>query len=198
MHEDEWIENLRTALAGRPPRSVGREPYHTEAAVAIMLRARADLELLLIRRALRDGDPWSGHIAFPGGRRAAADADLVGTALREAEEETGIDIRKVGRLLGSLDEVEPGSRRLPPLIVSPFVVAVPTDTEPVPQLPEVEHLRWIPLAALRDPAAASSIRIPTGDATVRFPALAVQDYTIWGLTWRILRQFLGVVEAAGL
>jgi 8-oxo-dGTP pyrophosphatase MutT (NUDIX family) len=198
MPEDERIERLRDALARHPHRGVGREAFHAEAAVAIVVRAREDLELLLIRRALRDGDPWSGHIAFPGGRRAADDTDLAGTALREAEEETGIEVRAVGRLLGTLDEVEPGSRRLPPLIISPFVVAVPPYIEPVPQVAEVEHARWAPLGALRDPQAASSIRIPTGDMTVRFPALAFEDYTIWGLTYRILRQFLGVVEMAGL
>jgi 8-oxo-dGTP pyrophosphatase MutT (NUDIX family) len=198
MHEDERIGRLRAALAGHPLRSVDREAFHAEAAVALVIRAREDLELLLIRRAHREGDPWSGHIAFPGGRRARDDADLAGTALREALEETGIDVRAVGRLLGSLDEVEPGSRRLPPLIVSPFVVAVPPTVEPVPQLAEVEHIRWAPLAALRDPHAASSIRIPTGGMTVRFPALAFEDYTIWGLTYRILRQFLAIADEAGL
>jgi 8-oxo-dGTP pyrophosphatase MutT (NUDIX family) len=198
MQEDERIGRLREALARHSPQSVNREAFHAEAAVALVVRARADLELLLIRRALRDGDPWSGHIAFPGGRRAAGDADLAGTALREAEEETGIEVRAVGRLLGSLDEVEPGSRRLPPLVISPFVVVVPPKVEPVPHLAEVEHIRWAPLAALRERRASSFVRIPTGDVTVRFPALAFEDYMIWGLTYRILRQFLGVVEAAGL
>jgi len=198
MEPDERIGRLRRALAERSRRSVDREAFHAEAAVALVVRPREELELLLIRRATRDGDPWSGHVAFPGGRRSARDADLVVTALREAEEETGIAVGAVGELLGPLDEVEPGSRRLPPLVIAPHVVAVPASIEPVPSLAEVEHLRWAPLPALRERSAASTIRIGTGDAAREFPALSFEYYTIWGLTYRILQQFLEVAESAGL
>lgn len=198
MRGDERIARVREVLGARPWRSVSREAFHGEAAVALVLRPRDELELLLIRRAVREGDPWSGHIAFPGGRRDAQDADLIGTALREAEEETGILMREVGDPLGALDEVEPGSRRLPPLVISPHVVAVPPGVEPIPQLAEVEHLRWAPLSALRDQGAATSIRVVTAEATLRFPAVNFEDYTIWGLTYRILQQFLNVIETADL
>jgi 8-oxo-dGTP pyrophosphatase MutT (NUDIX family) len=198
MPGDERIVRLRAALAARPAREVSREAYHGEAAVALVIRPRAELELLLIRRAVRAGDPWSGHVAFPGGRRDARDADLAGTALREAEEETGIAIRHVGDLLGTLDEVEPGSHRLPRLIITPHVVAVPPEVEPTPFLAEVEHLRWAPLPALRDGGAATSVHVALADSTVKYPALNYEDYTVWGLTYRILQQFLSVIEEAAL
>lgn len=198
MRIDDRIDRLRKTLAALPNHSVDRESHHAEAAVALVLRARTELELLLVRRAERTGDPWSGHIAFPGGRRAADDADLVATALREAQEETGIDFHRLGELLGTLDEVEPGSRRLPSLVISPHVVAVPPSVEPVPDLAEVEHARWVPLSALRDERSTSWIRIPADGVVKRFPAIEYEDYTIWGLTYRILRQFLEVTEAAGL
>lgn len=198
MHIDDPFDRLRTALSEFQNRSVDRESRHAEAAVALVVRHRGELELLLIRRAERAGDPWSGHIAFPGGRRASGDTDLAGTALREAQEETGIDFREVGVLLGTLDEVEPGSRRLPALVVSPHVVAVPPTIEPVPDRAEVEHARWARLSALREESAATWIRIPADGLVKRFPAIAYEDYTIWGLTYRILQQFLEVAGAAGL
>jgi 8-oxo-dGTP pyrophosphatase MutT (NUDIX family) len=197
MRIDDRFDRLRDALTAFQNRSVDRASHHAEAAVALVVRDRGELEVLLIRRAERAGDPWSGHIAFPGGRRASGDADLVGTALREAQEETGIDFREVGVLLGTLDEVEPGSRRLPSLVISPHVVAVPPTVEPEPDLAEVEHARWAPLSALREESAAAWIRIPTDGVVKRFPAIEFEDYTIWGLTYRILQQFLEVAEAAG-
>ncbi|MGH7339454.1 MAG: NUDIX domain-containing protein, partial [Candidatus Rokuibacteriota bacterium] len=69
-----------------------RDPDHREAAVALLVRPRADLEILLIKRAEHPRDPWSGHMALPGGRRSTTDADLVATAFRETEEETGVPV----------------------------------------------------------------------------------------------------------
>ena len=104
------------------------------AAVILLLRPAAkatageadgSAEVLFIRRAQREGDPWSGHIAFPGGRPAAADPDLLAVAVRETTEEVGIDVLRGGRVLGRLPTVEPQSRRLPPVDVTPFVALAP-------------------------------------------------------------------------
>jgi 8-oxo-dGTP pyrophosphatase MutT (NUDIX family) len=171
---------------------------HREAAVAIVVRALADLEVLLIRRTEREGDPWSGHVAFPGGRRSTGDADLRVTALRETEEETGIGVSRVGRLLGSLDEVEPGTHRLPPVVIAPFVIAVPGDVVAVPNPAEVVDAEWVSLSALRRREAISELRVQRHDFDQTFPTLVYREYVIWGLTHRILGQFLTVASEAGL
>lgn len=90
--QDPRLELLRRALRARGAMRLERRPEHREAAVALLLRPREQLEILLIKRAERDTDPWSGHMALPGGRREPGDADLVTTAFRETEEETGVPL----------------------------------------------------------------------------------------------------------
>ncbi|MGH7466016.1 MAG: NUDIX domain-containing protein, partial [Longimicrobiales bacterium] len=92
MLDEPRIARLRRAFESRPARAADRLPEQREAAVAILVRPRDALELLLIRRAELHGDPWSGHIALPGGRRAPDDADLLATACRETEEEVGVPV----------------------------------------------------------------------------------------------------------
>jgi hypothetical protein len=70
------------------------------------------------------GDPWSGHVAFPGGRAEPGDASPWHTAARETWEETGLDLLAAGRLLGTLDELYPRTPVLPPVVVRPHVAVV--------------------------------------------------------------------------
>lgn len=191
---DPRINLIRRAFENRPAAAAERAPHHREAAVALLLRARQSLELLLIRRADLPGDPWSGHVALPGGRRAPDDSDLFATACRETEEEVGVPVARVGRFLGALDELAPSSPRLPPILVAPFVVEVPPDTAALPAPREVQAAFWLPLDVLRDSSVASEILIETNGARRRFPSVVYGDYVIWGLTYRILRQFLEVID----
>ncbi|MGH7449270.1 MAG: NUDIX hydrolase, partial [Longimicrobiales bacterium] len=186
------IARLRRAFESRPARAADRLPEQREAAVAILVRPRDALELLLIRRAELHGDPWSGHIALPGGRRAPDDADLLATACRETEEEVGVPVHRVGAFIGALDEVAPASLRLPPILVAPFVLAVPAATTAVPDPREVQAAFWVPLETLRDRTAASEILIEGVGPSIRFPSITYADHVIWGLTYRILQQFLDV------
>jgi 8-oxo-dGTP pyrophosphatase MutT (NUDIX family) len=190
---DPRLLRLRRALARRTPRAVGRSGQG-EAAVALLVRPREGLELLLIRRAELRGDPWSGHVALPGGRRAPHDPDLLTTAARETEEEVGVPLHATGRLIGPLDELSPATPLLPPLVIAPFVMAVPPETTSRPDGREVQSALWVPVDALRQAGARSSttIELPTGRRD--FPCLVYQDFVIWGLTYRILEQFLAIVE----
>lgn len=199
---------LEAALASRPAflAAAGAGAGAGRAAVALLLRpAEPHPELLLIRRAEREGDPWSGHMAFPGGRASPADADAVATAARESAEEVGIDPARDGRLLGALDEVAPRSSRGPAgLVVSAFVFVVGAEAEAVPNH-EVQEALWISVAELLRPEAVIEYLYehePPEGSTMRFPAFDARGYVVWGMTHRILTGFLELyaqvmAEAAG-
>jgi 8-oxo-dGTP pyrophosphatase MutT (NUDIX family) len=192
--DDARFSALRHAFEHYAPRIADRYEGAREAAVALLVRAHDELEILLIKRAEHESDPWSGHMALPGGRRDHADSDLLHTALRETEEEVGVAISRDMQLLGALDEVSPRNPRLPPIIISPFAFAVPVDTTPVIDTSEVEAAIWVPLSALRDESAASEILITLEGGSRAFPSLTYGEYVIWGLTHRILLQFLEITE----
>lgn len=193
MLNDPRISQLRRTFESRPASAAHRAPDQREAAVALLVRPRQTLEVLLIRRSELHGDPWSGHIALPGGRRAGSDRDLLATACRETLEEVGIPVHRIGTFLGALDEVAPASRRIPRILVAPFVLGVPADTRAIPDPREVQAAFWVPVEALRDRNAASEILVDGDAGPLRFPSLTYEDYVIWGLTYRILEQFLGAV-----
>lgn len=197
--DDPRLALLRGALQRRPAARLPRAPNTIEAAVALIVRPRESLELLLIKRAEHEGDPWSGHIALPGGRRHAEDEDLLATAMRETAEETAVPLARTGRFLGALDEVEPRTPRLPPIVIAPFVLAVGPDTTAVPDPREVDAALWVPLEALRDPAAASELLIDLEEGERRaFPSLRYGNHVIWGLTHRILLDFMDIAEECGV
>ena len=161
-----------------------------QASVAVVLRARHPLELLLIKRARSERDPWSGHMALPGGRRDPTDVSAEDTARRETLEETGVDLAGAEPTLGRLDPLSPSSVRLPRLRIAPFVFGVSADQEARPTSPEVDQVFWIPLSRLRDSATRSTITIPLPGGPRNFPSFLVEGEHVWGLTYRILEQFL--------
>lgn len=195
--DDPRFEALRAALARRPPLTAPPGAAAARAAVALLLReAGTELELLLIRRAEREGDPWSGHMALPGGRAAPEDAGLAATAARETREEVGIDVEAGGRLLGALDDLVPRSERLPGIVVSPYVFAVPPDARATPNH-EVQAALWVAVGELLDPAAAVEYLHEMGDGTtLPFPALGARGNVVWGMTHRILTGFLELYAGA--
>ena len=163
-----------------------------DAAVAVIFRVSDEdsLELLMIERASYEGDPWSGHVAFPGGRREPHDATLVDTALRETREEIGIDLSADGQLLGALGRLDPVSPSLPPLSIAPFVALLMRDA-PLALSDEVAEAFWVPLAILQHPEASSDVEVLLSNGTRRTVRAFVHGrYTIWGLTERIIRDLL--------
>lgn len=180
---------LQRALAARPAALAERDEPFKEAAVALVLRpAGEDLELLLMRRALRDGDPWSGQVGLPGGRFDASDASLEHTALRETFEEVGIDLRRDGEVLGQLDELRPRTPVLPPIIVRPFVCALHGEARIVTNH-EVAELRWVRLGELFHPATRVRTSVRVRDIQMKVDAYQLGDFTVWGMTERILATF---------
>ena len=114
------LVRLGRGLAERPGKPIEAEPLMRWAAIALVIRPQpAEPELLMIKRAEIEGDPWSGHIACPGGRAEPGDRDLEHTAIRETWEETGIDLARDGKILGTLDDVSPRTPVLPPIVIRP-------------------------------------------------------------------------------
>jgi 8-oxo-dGTP pyrophosphatase MutT (NUDIX family) len=187
------VARLRAALAQRPGvrLEVTEEPMRL-AAIALVLRPTetAAPELLMIKRAEAERDPWSGHVACPGGRMEPGDHDLEQTAIRETWEETGVDLLRDGRILGALDDITPRTPMLPPLIIRPFVAVVRPEVEIV-QSSEVAEAFWVPLTALRERAAwgVGSV-VVRGHGEREVSVFRHGTYTVWGLTERVLRQFL--------
>ena len=164
------------------------------AAVALVFRGTTieDAELLFIRRALRAGDPWSGHVAFPGGRRDAADATLEVTARRETREELALDLDRDAALIGVLDDLRPRSAALPSIAVRPFVFVLTRDVALTPN-EEVHSTFWMAVRDLRDPARATEHVFERAGARLRFPAYrSGDDDIVWGMTERIVTQLLAV------
>lgn len=188
--KDIRLVDLRRVIHAHPARSAMRDDETREAAVALIVRPRAELELLLIKRATHERDPWSGHMALPGGRREQADPDLIATAIRETREEVGITLQREMDFVGALDELYPKNKRLPPLLIAPFVFEVAPDTQTTANSAEVEAAIWVPVSALRDEQAASEILIELESGATSYPSLKYGEYVIWGLTHRILVQFL--------
>lgn len=187
------VARLERALAGRAPRMAERDEPFKEAAVALVVRPAAsdDADLLLIRRATRAGDPWSGQIGLPGGRLDPRDASLEAAALRETQEEVGLDLRRSGRVIGQLDELRPRTPVLPPIIVRPFVVVVPEPPE-LALSDEVAEARWVRLSELFTPAARVDTTVLVRDLHMKVTAYQHGDFTIWGMTERILSTFEGL------
>lgn len=187
---------IRRALAARVPREAVA-PEARPAAVALVLfedPGAPDPQLLFIERAVRTGDPWSGQIAFPGGRRDPGDADLAATAIRETQEETGIDLSEAERL-GTLDDLYPRIPTLPPVVVRPFVFAVPRRSDITPS-DEVSEAFWVPLTDLRTVGTYREISVtPPGGTSFTVPAYVLGSRTIWGMTERILTPLLDLLAA---
>jgi len=174
-----------------PPADAGR----IQAAVSLLLR-RASAgpgEVLVIRRAEKQGDPWSGHLAFPGGRADALDPSLVATAVRETREEVGIDVLGGGRILGRLPTVRPKNTRLPPVDITPFVVRAPPGSDARPRRGEVEEAFWVSLAALRRSGPTGVVRMIVDGAPREWRAYPTPGGLIWGLTEWILTSMLEMV-----
>ena len=161
-----------------------------QAAVSVVIRGGDDLELLLIKRSQSERDPWSGHMALPGGRRDEADRSLRDTARRETLEETGVDLGRVGATLGRLNDVAPSSVRLPKLTISAFVFGVPAQTTATVASREIAGVFWVPLDVLRDPASTGTVEVPLPGGARGFPSFHVVGEHVWGLTYRILSEFL--------
>jgi 8-oxo-dGTP pyrophosphatase MutT (NUDIX family) len=150
----------------------------------------ADLDVLLQRRAATLSS-HPGQVSFPGGRREADDADVIATALREAQEETGLDPDGV-EVLATLPEIplDASNHLVTPVLAwwrSPSRVAAVDHHE------TVEVFR-VPVAQLLDPATRFTSVLSRDGFTFRGPAFDVDGTIVWGFTAMLLD---GLFDAAG-
>jgi 8-oxo-dGTP pyrophosphatase MutT (NUDIX family) len=144
--------------------------------------------ILLIRRSERSGDPWSGHIALPGGRQDLLDSDLLATAIRETREEVGIHL-ELGHFMGSLEAVNPLSPVLPPIAVRPFVFLL--DRRPFLTLnSEVASATWVEVEHLLQPSTHHPVRLEVAGVSRLVQAYQLEEGVVWGLTERILTSLI--------
>ncbi|PSP86207.1 coenzyme A pyrophosphatase [Halobacteriales archaeon QS_1_68_17] len=166
-------------------RAVGITDEEREAAVLAPVVTRGDGAYLLFTKRADHLGEHPGQMSFPGGGREPEDADLRATALREANEEIGLDPAEA-RIVGRLDDIRTVSR----YSVRPFVGEIP-DREYVPSEDEVAEIAILPVAGLIDPANyESELRDHPYYGEIRLHYFHVGGYTVWGATGRILVQLL--------
>ncbi len=181
-----YQHRLAQLLSAREPRTLD-VPSAILASVAVIIAPDPD-SILLIRRSERVDDPWSGHMAFPGGRWCPGDVDVVDTARRETAEEVGLVLDR-GALLGELDDVAPRTPTATPLVVRPFVFAV-SDRVPLRLNHEVALAMWAELEELRAPEIRRPHTMMLRGELRTFPAYHIAGQVIWGMTERVVSQLL--------
>jgi 8-oxo-dGTP pyrophosphatase MutT (NUDIX family) len=164
------------------------------AAVAVALgESETGVRLLLIRRAERASDPWSGHMALPGGHADANDENLFATVVREAREELGIDLARDAECLGELEDFLPVTASR--VSVRPFVFALAHLPPLIPNA-EVAETLWLPVADMISGTLDAEHELLLGGQRYRFPAFRAGEARVWGLTYRVLTTLFSRVEAA--
>ncbi len=185
------VERALASGAGEEADALPPRPGE-QAAVALVLRKSRELELLLIRRAEHEGDPWSGHMALPGGRVDPSDLSLVATAERETLEEVGLDLTREARLLGVLPHIQAvaGGRPLS-MVIAPFVYGLRDSPPPALELNhEVAEAIWISVPKLASGTLDTTRVYEHRGARLHLPAWRVRDSVVWGLTHRMVHSLL--------
>ncbi|WP_428261275.1 NUDIX hydrolase [Haliangium sp.] len=194
MPVDFSLAHIERRLAAAP--RTDPETRSVRTAVAALLRYRDELpEVLLMKRAERADDRWSGHISLPGGREAPDDEDLRATAVRETREEVGLDLDRDARLIGRLGPVRAVAKgNIIPMVVAPFVF-VQTRAAPVVLGHEAQDSFWLPLERAASGELDGEHPYKLGPLTKRFPCWRYDGHVVWGLTYRMLVDLLRLAGA---
>ena len=192
VHE-RGIDGIAAILAAHDPVTHHSDNASRIAAVAMILRENAQgrIETLFIQRATDPRDPWSGHMAFPGGHRDPGDATLEEVACRETREEVGLDLRPEMKI-GRLDDVNGSHPRPYELTVSPFVFHYPEEAKLILS-DEVASAVWVPLSFMADPGNVRPYPNPRDPQRQPLPSYQYEGYTIWGMTYRMARSFFTIL-----
>ena len=144
-----------------------------------------DFDILVVKRVNSPRDPWSGQMALPGGKRESKDVDLRHTMIRETLEETGINLEDRCRFLGTSRTQH--SNHKPEMNILPFVILLEHDPAIRLNENELEKFAWIPLNELAKHRGTA--RFIFGES----PAYVIDNYVIWGLTYRIIEELSRII-----
>lgn len=192
----ERLQGLRYSMEGYRARKKWYRYLCHRSAVALILREHEQgLDVLMIKRAEREGDPWSGHMAFPGGRLDKTDRHGLAAAKRETWEEIGLSSEAYGHCFGRLSDIStrPHSGKRP-MVISAYVFGI----EMVPPLTlnhEVAEVIWIPVSFLADRANRDTMTWERGRLSLKLPCYFYQGQRIWGLSLMMLDELLAVIAS---
>lgn len=185
------LDDLIRALS-RPPERLPAD--RGMAAVAAVFTP--DLDLLLIRRAEHPGDPWSGHVSFPGGRVEPTDRDTRAAAARETWEEVGLSLDRAVPL-GELDDLAAVGGR-PGLIIRPHVFLI---DGPLPELRpngEVASTHALRLERLLADEGRGPMDWTWSGRSITLPRVDFDGQRLWGLTLRMVDDLLHRIDGRGV
>jgi 8-oxo-dGTP pyrophosphatase MutT (NUDIX family) len=188
------LQLIETRLASYRPRKKLLRPLMKRSAVALILQLRDDeLHILMIKRAEREGDTWSGHMAFPGGRKDPSDRNGFACAVRETEEEVGLQLGENDVCIGRLSEVNALSRvRGFGMAVTPYVFTLKREVTFCPNY-EVAEVVWVPLSFLRERANREIMKWKLKGMEIPLPAYYYEGRRIWGLSLNMLDELLKLI-----
>jgi 8-oxo-dGTP pyrophosphatase MutT (NUDIX family) len=189
------LELIRRNLEAYEPTLLPVEGKRQAAVSIVLSGGGAAPELLFIERARRSGDPWSGHMAFPGGRVESTDRSARHAAERETWEEVGFSL-EAADYLGRIDDLQGhAAAAARDMVISAHVYQLREPVEIVPNH-EVEEAFWFPLAALLDEERHVVHAVDLPGRGSHFPGILVgapDRHVVWGLTYRFLELFFEVV-----
>lgn len=189
------IDRIEALLQNHQPDTHEVTQSTRQAAVAAILREhQGHTQALFILRATQEGDPWSGHMAFPGGHQDPEDIDLKATAERETLEEIGLDLGKSGRLLGGIDPVRANPRgKNIDMIVTPFVYVLEDEVRFTPNY-EVAEVLWGSLNHMHSGESLTERELQVAGEWHSFKGYGVGEQLVWGLTYRMLDHFFTILD----
>jgi len=186
---------IETRLTDHNPNRKWLRRLMKRSAVAMILQVRdGELHILMIKRAEREGDPWSGHMAFPGGRMDKTDAHGYAVAVRETEEEVGLALGPQDRCIGRLSDINARPHRgFLGMAVSPFVFRLQREVDFTPNY-EVAEVVWVPLEFLLDAANREQMTWQYKGVEIPMPCYLFEGRRIWGLSLMMLDELMDLVE----
>ena len=188
------LQLIETRLGDHTPGKSRLRRLKKRSAVAMILQVRGgELHILMIKRAEREGDPWSGHMAFPGGRMDKTDANGYAVAMRETAEEVGLVLGPQDECIGRLSELNARPHRGTfGMAVSPFVFRLDREVTFTPNY-EVAEVVWVPLEFLTDEDNREEMIWKYKGARIPVPCYMYEGRCIWGLSLMMLDELLDLV-----